>query len=140
MATPLGAQLVGLALPALKGSGGYFATAPANNVAWSNLIIAIFTPLGSRPFNRSFGCPLSSMLFIQNTGALDATIEAVIKQAVATWTNNVKVVNVMIGHMVDKITITITFMKASDNTVYSSPPVPISLNSIVNLLAQSSAA
>ena len=56
-------QLSGLALPAVKGPGGYFETRTRGDVAWGDLMFALFTPQGSRPMNRAFGSTLHRQLF-----------------------------------------------------------------------------
>lgn len=56
-------ELRGLALPAARGSQGPFASRGAADVAWGDLLLAIFTPRGSRPMNRAFGSSLYDLLF-----------------------------------------------------------------------------
>jgi len=53
----------GLALPAVKTHGGYFAAKDRYDLAWSQLLIALFVPFGSRPMRRSFGSPLHTVVF-----------------------------------------------------------------------------
>jgi len=56
-------ELRGLALPTRRGAGGYFPSASQIDVAWSDLMIALFTPQNGRPMNRSFGTTLYDLLF-----------------------------------------------------------------------------
>lgn len=56
-------ELRGLALPARRGSGGYFPSASPADVAWGDLLLAILTPQNGRPMNRSFGTTLYQLLF-----------------------------------------------------------------------------
>lgn len=56
-------ELRGLALPATRGPQGVFASKNAFDVAWGDLLLAVFTPRGSRPMDRSFGSTLYELLF-----------------------------------------------------------------------------
>ena len=56
-------EIRGLALPAIKGSGGYFESKGAGDVSWGDLMLALFTPLGGRIMRRSFGSSLYDLLF-----------------------------------------------------------------------------
>tara|TARA_R100001086_G_scaffold87122_3_gene42583 strand:+ start:4071 stop:4487 length:417 start_codon:yes stop_codon:yes gene_type:complete len=76
-------ELRGLGLPAIKGPGGYFQTRTAADVAWSDLMIAIFTPRGARPMNREFGSLLHEQLFEpQSAVASQSIIDYLIRSAV----------------------------------------------------------
>jgi len=56
-------EIRGLALPAIKGSGGYFESKDAGDVSWGDLLLTLFTPLGGRVMRRSFGSSLYDLLF-----------------------------------------------------------------------------
>jgi phage baseplate assembly protein W len=56
-------ELKGLALPALKGTGGYFESKGAGDVSWGDLLLTLFTPIGGRVMRRSFGSSLYDLLF-----------------------------------------------------------------------------
>ena len=57
-------ELRGLALPAKKtGTGGYFGSKSKNDVAWGDLLLALFVPRGSRVMRREVGSVLRSELF-----------------------------------------------------------------------------
>lgn len=78
---PTTTQLRGLALPALKGAGGYFETKTALDVAWGDLMNAILTPRGSRFMRRSFGSALHEQLFEPNTDDQQEIVDYVIREA-----------------------------------------------------------
>lgn len=56
-------ELRGLALPAIRGTGGYFESKTPFDVAWGDLLMALLVPQGSRPMDRSFGSTLYEILF-----------------------------------------------------------------------------
>lgn len=76
-------ELRGIGLPALKGNGGYFASKTKYDVAFSDLLHAILTPLGSRPMNRGFGSSVHSSLFEPATVASHQALLLAIRTAVA---------------------------------------------------------
>lgn len=75
--------LRGLALPALRIGGGYFAAKDKYDVAWGDLMVAIFTPIGGRPMNRQFGSALHTVLFEPGTASQEQIVTYVIRQAAA---------------------------------------------------------
>ncbi len=86
-------MLKGLGLPALRGAGGYFAVKNRYDVAWSDLMIALFTPIGGRAFDRSFGSGLHHVLFSPVTVAVDQLANYTVKQAAALWCPHVTVID-----------------------------------------------
>ena len=78
-------ELRGIGLPALQGPGGVFASKNKYDVAFSDLITAVFTPIGSRPMNRSFGSAVHNVLFDPSTVTAQQMVDFTIKQAVQTW-------------------------------------------------------
>jgi len=74
-------QLRGLALPALKGTGGYFETKTSLDVAWGDLMNALLTPRGSRLMRRSFGSALHEQLFEPNTEDQQEIVDYIIREA-----------------------------------------------------------
>lgn len=56
-------ELRGLALPALKGTGGYFESKGEGDVSWGDLLLTLFTPIGGRVMRRGFGSSLYDLLF-----------------------------------------------------------------------------
>lgn len=62
----------GPVLPATRTNGGYFSSRYGIDAVWSKIALAVQTPTGTRFMRRSFGCPLSELLY----GPLDsATIQ-----------------------------------------------------------------
>jgi len=53
----------GFSLPALKGSGGLFEAKGPGDVAWGDLILGLFVPIGGRVMRRSLGSALYELLF-----------------------------------------------------------------------------
>jgi phage baseplate assembly protein W len=82
-------SLRGLALPALRQSGGYFASKNRYDVAWGDLMRVIFTPIGSMPMNRAFGSGLWDVLFELNIEENRAEVEFQIRDAARIWTPHV---------------------------------------------------
>lgn len=80
---PTVTRLRGLALPAVKGPGGYFESKSPLDVAWGDLLSALLTPRGTRVMNRSFGSVLREQLFEPNSEDHRAIIEYVIREAAA---------------------------------------------------------
>lgn len=76
-------ELRGLGLPAQRSKGGYFASLSRYDVAFSDLVIAVLTPLGTRPMRRSFGSAVHHVLFDPATLASQKALTFAIKQAVA---------------------------------------------------------
>ena len=82
----------GLALPTGRTLGGYFAAQPTKVRALSDAIITLFTPIGSRPFRRTFGSGLLSLPFARyNSGAASIIIQG----AVAAWCPYVNIQQVL---------------------------------------------
>jgi len=71
-------ELKGLALPALHGPGGLFESKGEADVAFGDLLIALFTPIGGRFMARSFGGTLHDLLFETLPGEF-SLVDAAIK-------------------------------------------------------------
>lgn len=56
-------ELRGLALPAVKGPGGLFESKRGGDVLFGDLLVALFTPLGTRIMRRGFGSTVHQLLF-----------------------------------------------------------------------------
>lgn len=74
-------RLRGLALPAVKGPGGYFESKSPLDVAWGDLLFALFVPRASRPMRRNFGSVLREQLFEPNIEQEHSIIDYVIREA-----------------------------------------------------------
>lgn len=82
-------QLRGLALPAVRSAGGYFASKNRYDVAWGDLLRAIFTPIGTYPMNRRFGSGIWNVLFEPNIEESASEVEFIIRDAVRIWTPHI---------------------------------------------------
>lgn len=82
-------QLRGLALPAIRSAGGYFASKNRYDVAWGDLLRAIFTPIGSMPMNRTFGSGIWGILFEPNIEESAAEVNFIIRDAARIWVPHV---------------------------------------------------
>lgn len=70
----------GITLPAARTAGSYFAPSDALEAAWSKVLIAVLTPVGSRFNKRDFGCAVADNLF----GFLDAATEEMVRYHITT--------------------------------------------------------
>lgn len=107
-------ELRGLALPATRGPQGYFASKDPYDVAWGDLLCAVFTPRGSRPMRRSFGSSLYDLLF-DPLDIEDAIIEVSIREVVAQSCPHIIVRRVtLLNATAGRIQVGIVFSLASD--------------------------
>lgn len=130
-------QLRGLGLPALRyGGQGYFAAKNAYDVAWSDLMMTLFTPIGGRPMSRSFGSALMEQLFDPVTVAQANITTYVIQQAAQAWCPHVQVLQVQSVVSGQSISLGIVFALASDRTKTETRSVLIPKSNIIRLLQQ----
>ena len=137
MATTLQSQqLRGLALPAIRTAGGYFVSKQPDDVAWGDLIITLFTPIGSRLMRRQFGSALSTLVFDPSDATLQTDITTVIQAAAALWAPMVTIRGVTTTLNGKQVGVTVSFSRA-DNTsqVLNSPTVYVSKADVIGLLA-----
>lgn len=107
-------QIRGLGLPAVQLSGGYFASKSPADVALGDLIDIMFTPIGSRPMNRAFGCALIDVLFDPNDPLIKQRINFYVQDAVATWAPHVVVQFIDFKMVGDVIKLGVTYYLQSD--------------------------
>ena len=89
--------LRGLGLPAQKGPGGYFETLTQGSVAWSDLLIALFTPQGARVMNRGFGSNIHHQLFEPNLSTVDQPVVShIVRDAVRRHCPHIEVLDVRV--------------------------------------------
>ena len=131
--TPL---LNGLGLPALKLAGGYFASKGPYDMAWSDLLVAVFTPIGGRPMNRRFGSGLKNMLFEPMTQTLSQLCTYAIQQAAQTWCPHVTVnsVDALADPTQKRVQLHITFSLASDRASADTRSVTVLKSNIIQVL------
>lgn len=113
-------ELSGLGFPAQK-IPGYFKPKVRVDVAWSDLLIALFIPRGSRVMRRTVGSRLRDLLFrAVTTDFLDgASIEFTVREVAQMQTPHVRIHNVEVsktpGVNGKSIDLDITFSLAVDN-------------------------
>lgn len=71
----------GLGLPAFQAPGGYFARKTGIEKAWSDLVLAVFTPQGGRPMRRTFGTAIYDTLFDPNDAKTSRIVEEAVRGA-----------------------------------------------------------
>jgi phage baseplate assembly protein W len=137
MATVTNTSLLnGLGLPALKLAGGYFASKGPYDMAWSDLIIAIFTPIGGQPMNRRFGCGLKNMLFEPMTQTLSQLCTYAIQRAAQAHCPHVSVSSViaLTDPTHHRVQLDITFGLSSDRAYVGTRSVTILKSNIIQVL------
>lgn len=74
----------GFALPATKTEkSGYFATRQSFDLAIGDLMLLLFTPIGSRPMRRSWGSPVFDLIYNVPVTATDGELRFYIEDAVS---------------------------------------------------------
>lgn len=107
-------ELRGLALPARRGSQGFFASKTAFDVAWGDLLLAVFTPRGSRPMNRAFGSSLYDLIF-DPVGIEDEIVEVSIRAVAQQFCPHIVIRKVTLLNVADgKVQVGVVFSLASD--------------------------
>jgi len=79
----------GLALPALRRSGGYFASKNRYDTAIGDFLRTILTPIGSVPGKRDFGCSLNRLLYEPGIADKPALVRHVVEESRRKWTPHV---------------------------------------------------
>lgn len=102
-------RLRGLALPAIRSAGGYFAVKDKYDVAWGDLLLAIYTPLNARPMKRSFGSALSMTLFEMNSPATLSILKDDLREAIGLHCPHINVLAVEARRLNEEISVSITF-------------------------------
>lgn len=109
---------VGLALPALRNKGGYFGPKRDADKGWGDLLLTLYTPIGTRPMNRQFGSQLWQTLF-NNEVVRDAPLmEFFIQDAASRWCPHVVIdtVSVAPDAGTKSFNISMQFRLATDRT------------------------
>ncbi|KKN40344.1 hypothetical protein LCGC14_0734480 [marine sediment metagenome] len=81
----------GLALPAIRIAGGYFASKDRYDTAWGDLLLAIFTPINTRPGNRRFGSALATVLFEPDLLRRQHVVRYIIGETARRWCPHIKI-------------------------------------------------
>lgn len=118
-------RLRGLALPALRDRGGYFKSKDALEIAWGDLLMALLTPIGSRPMLRAFGSTLHRMLF-DPTMASALKIRYIVFETAQRWTPHVRVYGVSVNTEGREVEVKVTFgLRGSSDFVTRQVPVSL---------------
>lgn len=116
-------ELRGIALPARRGPGGFFEAKNPYDVAWGDLLQAIFTPRGSRPMNRAFGSSLHELIF-NPLDVEDQIIQIAIRDVAAQFCPHIVIRRVTLLNAADgKVQVGVVFSLASDQETEESRTV-----------------
>lgn len=107
-------ELRGLGLPASRGPGGLFESKRPEDVAWSDLLIALFTPLGARLMRRSAGSALHELLFDPIDPRDFSLVELAVRDAATRQVPHVVIANVAVLAREKGIELRIAFHLAND--------------------------
>lgn len=88
-------ELRGLGLPLTREIGGFFESKGRYDCAWGDLLLCLFTPIGSRPNRRSFGSALHLLLSEPNIEGNQTLVEHVVRQAAGRWCPHVVIYGVV---------------------------------------------
>jgi phage baseplate assembly protein W len=89
--------LRGLALPAKKGVGGYFAVRGYYDVCWGDLLLACFCPVGGRAMARNFGSQVQAALYDPLDTTTFGNLEAAIRETAASFVPHVRILSVQVS-------------------------------------------
>jgi phage baseplate assembly protein W len=119
-------NLRGLGFPTLKGGQGYFHPKEKYDVAWSDLLLSIFTAPESRPINRSFGGRIRELLFAPQSEIDEAVVAYALKETVDRNAPHLKVHQVKVRQERQGVNIEVTFSLTAEtaNPVRRSVTVP----------------
>lgn len=112
-------ELKGLALPAIRTAGGYFSVRDKYDVAWGDLLLAVLTPIGSRPMNRQFGSSLHLAIDDPNDPALAQMVDYAVRDSAAAWCPHVIVHDVQVSRKSNGVTLSIAFGLTEDSQIVS---------------------
>jgi phage baseplate assembly protein W len=133
--TVLNQPIVGVGLPAIRLTG-YFASKNQYDVAWSDLMMTLFCPIGGRAMSRSFGSALVQSLFNPVTVVNANFLTYIIQQAALTWCPHVQVLQVQSQQNGGSISLLITFSLTANQASPQQRSVLIPDTAIVRYLAQ----
>jgi len=107
-------QLRGLALPATKGPGGFFESKQPLDVAWGDLLMALFTRRGSRVMRRDFGSVLAELLFDPTTDEQAEVVDHVVREAAADHCPHISIRGVEVSTIDRAMQVRIRFALRTD--------------------------
>lgn len=104
----------GLALPAVRSVGGYFASKSVHDTAWGDLLLALFTRIGGRVMLRTYGSGLHLLQFEpQDPRLLQQTI-FVINDTASQHVPHVRIQNVQVNSVGEILRIKVSFSLVDD--------------------------
>ncbi len=101
--------------------------------------MAVMTPLGSRPMERSFGSALHNVVFEPADSQIGQLVDYVIREAATRHCRHVVVEDVLVQVISQNVKILIRFSLADDRSSQDRP-IMISKSDVINLLAASNRA
>jgi len=79
-------KAVGITLPIVKGSTGYFRQSFTTDAAIrTDLINLLLTKVGERPMNPEFGSTLYDLVFTQQSVDIESDVEDRVREAISRW-------------------------------------------------------
>lgn len=129
----------GLALPAVRLNGGYFAARSTYDVAWGDLIIAAFVPFGGRFMRRSVGSQAPNYLMDVLDNMTAAMLRDAVSTAVAAQCPHIRVIDVVAKAVAAKtMSLTISFTVAPDRDTVTERTVQLDRHQVGNALRTAS--
>lgn len=107
----------GLALPALRITGGYFASKGPHDVAWGDLIMALFIRLNSRFMRRNVGSSFADILFEPNAESNLQLLDAIVRETAERDVPSIVVDDITLILGEKDVSIKISFHLTDDDTV-----------------------
>lgn len=102
--------IVGLALPAKRGAGGYFSEKRDIDLMWGDILLAIMCPIGGCFMKRaSFGSSFYNCMFEPADSVAASLVESAVKQAVAKNVRNASVTEVLTSFYGKQMSVSVTF-------------------------------
>lgn len=118
----------GLALPATKGPGGYFESKSSQDVAWGDLLLALFTPTGGRFMRRGMGSALYEQLFEPVVEGDFPLVDYTIREAATRQLTTVNVTRTDVSARDRGLHVQVFFQRRSDLEVEAERTVQIPMS------------
>jgi len=129
-------EIVGLALPALRSQGGYFASKNQYDTAWGDVLLAVLTPIGTRPGLRRFGSALHTVIFEPDILSQIPVVQQVVSDAVTEWCPHVQLMNVAVRSSDKALSVHISFRLKGDRFTQTGV-IEVHRNRVIKALALS---
>jgi phage baseplate assembly protein W len=132
----LGTLQVGPTVPAVRTPGGYFASRDRYDAAFSRVLLAVFTPVGTRPGRRSFGSRLATLMYLPQTPETAALCREVVSDAVTRWAPGVIVRDVLVTQEDERLRFDLTFSVESDPSAPVARTAYLQRSSLLQIVAR----